>query len=85
MKNPQFLLFCPEIKARLPTHETVILTKFHKNGAKIVDFLSVTYFRAWVIFFVTVSIPDTFLGHQRLHPVKIVIALKFLMIAKDRT
>ena len=55
MKTTQFLTFWPEIQAILPTHQIVILTKFHKNGAKIVEFLLVTYFGAWFIFFVTVS------------------------------
>ena len=47
MKNPQFLTSWPL------TFD--ILTKFHKNRVKIVEFLLVTYFGAWVIFFVTVS------------------------------
>ena len=56
MKNTQFLTFWSEIQAILPTLKIVILTKFHENRAKIVEFLLATYFGAWVIFFMTVSI-----------------------------
>ena len=51
----------PQIKtnikhwAKLLTHGLVILTKFHYNWAKIVDFLLLNIFWARVIFFVTVS------------------------------
>ena len=45
----------PETQTILPTNEIVILTNFHKNRAKIVDFLLVIYFGVWVIFFVAVS------------------------------
>ena len=39
MKNPQFSFNLADNQAKLPTHEVVILTKFHKDRAKIVDFL----------------------------------------------
>ena len=44
-----------EIQATLPTHMIVILTKFHKDRLKIVNFSLLAYFGACVIFFVTVS------------------------------
>ena len=37
-KKPQFLRNQAEIKAILPTHESLILTKFHNNWIKIVNF-----------------------------------------------
>ena len=39
IKNSQFLSNQAEIQAILPTHEFVILAKFHKDWQKIVDFL----------------------------------------------
>ena len=39
IKNPQFSSNLADIQAKLPTHEVVILTKFHKDCKKIVDFL----------------------------------------------
>ena len=36
-KNLQFIPNQADIQAILPTHELVILTKFHKNWIKIVD------------------------------------------------
>ena len=37
--NPQFSSNLADIEAKLPTHEVIILTKFHKDCKKIVDFL----------------------------------------------
>ena len=38
IKNPQFSSNLADILEKLPTHEVVILTKFHKDCKKIVDF-----------------------------------------------
>ena len=38
-KNPQFSSNLADIQAKLPTHEVVILTKFHKDCKNIFDFL----------------------------------------------
>ena len=37
-KNPQFSFNLADIQAKLPTHEVVTLTKFHKDCKKIIDF-----------------------------------------------
>ena len=42
IKNPQFSSNLADIQAKLPTHEVVILTKFHKDCKKIVDFFTYT-------------------------------------------
>ena len=50
IKNPQF---SPNFDYTLPkwsAHWIVILTKYHKNWVKIVDFLLVAYFWAWCQF-----------------------------------
>ena len=39
VKNPQFLSNQADIQATLPTHELIILTKFHDDWQEIVDFL----------------------------------------------
>ena len=39
-KNPQFLSNHYEILSKLGTHEDLILTKFHNDWVKIVDFLN---------------------------------------------
>ena len=39
VKNPQFLSNQADIQATLPTHELIILTKFHNDWQEIVDFL----------------------------------------------
>ena len=39
IKNPQFPSNLADIQAKLPTHEVVILIKFHKDCKKIIDFL----------------------------------------------
>ena len=51
MKNPQFLPESAETLATLPIHEMVVFTKFHENGAKIVDFSLIAYFGACLIFY----------------------------------
>ena len=38
VKNPQFSSNLADIQAKLPTHKAIILTKFHKECKKIVDF-----------------------------------------------
>ena len=38
IKDPQFSSNLADIQAKLPIHEVVILTKFHKDCKKIVDF-----------------------------------------------
>ena len=40
-----------DIQAKLPTHELVILTKFHKDYEKIVDFLLRRTFLACALFY----------------------------------
>ena len=44
VKNLQFSFDPAEISAILSTHELVILTKFHKDWPKIVDFLVIAKF-----------------------------------------
>ena len=44
MKNPQFLSNQADIQATLPTHELIILTKFHDDWQEIVDFLVMAKF-----------------------------------------
>ena len=51
VKNLQFLFDQAEIQAILPTHVLLILTKFHKNWQKIVDFLAIVKFCASPVFF----------------------------------
>ena len=51
MKNPQFLANQAETLAILPIHEMVILTKFHNDWMKIVDFSVIAYFWASPIFY----------------------------------
>ena len=51
IKNPQFFPNHYETWPPWPTHELLILTKFHNDWVKIVDFLIIAYFRACVIFY----------------------------------
>ena len=44
VKNPQFLSNQADIQANLPTHELIILSKFHKIWKEIVDFLVIAKF-----------------------------------------
>ena len=44
VKNPQFLSNQADIQATLPTHELIILTKFHTDWQEIVDFLVIAKF-----------------------------------------
>ena len=44
VKNPQFLSNQADIPATSPTHELVILTKFHKDWQENVDFLLIAKF-----------------------------------------
>ena len=39
VKNPQLLSNQADISATSPTHELIILTKFHNDWQEIVDFL----------------------------------------------
>ena len=55
VQNLQFLSDQAEIQAILPTHELVILIKFHKDWQKIVDFLVISVFCASLFFFASVS------------------------------
>ena len=52
-----------EIQAILPTHEIVILTKFHKDRLKIVDFLLLAYFGADCVIFLWQTL-GTHLAHR---------------------
>ena len=51
IKNPQFSSTLADIQAKLPTHEVVILTKFHKDCKKIVDFLFTQKFLVCTLFY----------------------------------
>ena len=44
VKNPQFFSNQADIRAILPSHELVTLTKFHKDWQKVVDFLVIAKF-----------------------------------------
>ena len=44
VRNPQFLSNQADILAIIPTHELVILTNFHKDWQKFVDFFVVAKF-----------------------------------------
>ena len=44
VKYQQFLSNQADIQATLPTHELIILTKFHNNWQEIVDFLVIAKF-----------------------------------------
>ena len=54
VKNPQFLSILPGTQAISPD-ELEILTKYHSDMAKIVDFLIIAHFCASLIFNTTVS------------------------------
>ena len=51
IKNPQFSSNFADIQAKLPTHEVVILTKFHKDWKKNIDFLLRRKFLACSLFY----------------------------------
>ena len=63
MKNPQFSSSLADIQAKLLTHEVVILTKFHKDCKKIVDFLLKQKFLVCVLFYAS---PFTMENHTRM-------------------
>ena len=53
MKNPQFLPNQADILPSEYNHWTDILTKFHRNWTKIVDFLVIAfYFPEWTFFWI---------------------------------
>ena len=52
IKNPQFCSNQANILATKSAHEMIILTKFHKDRTKIVDFLLIAKFWACKLFFV---------------------------------
>ena len=52
IKNPQFCSNQANILATNSAHEMIILTKFHKDRTKIVDFLLIAKFWACKLFFV---------------------------------
>ena len=53
MKNPQFLPNQADILPSEFIHWTDILTKFHNNWTKIVDFLVIAfYFPGWTFFWI---------------------------------
>ena len=56
VKDLQFLSNQAEIQAILIAHELFILTKFHKDWQKILDFLVIVKFCASPVFFASVSI-----------------------------
>ena len=51
VKNPQFSSNLADTYAKLPTHEAIILTKFHKECIKIVDFLLRQKFLVCALFY----------------------------------
>ena len=51
VKNPQFSSNLADIQAKLPTHEAMILTKFHKECKKNVDFFLRQKFLACALFY----------------------------------
>ena len=58
VKNPQFSSNLDDIQKELPTREAIILTKFHKECKKIVDFLHRQKFLACALFYAS---PFTFI------------------------
>ena len=50
LKNPQFSSNLADIQAKLFTHGSIILTKFHEECKKIVDFLLRQKFLACALF-----------------------------------
>ena len=53
MKNPQFLPNQADILPSEFIHWTDILSKFHKNWTKIVDFLVIAFdFQGWTFFWI---------------------------------
>ena len=54
-KNPQFSSNLADIQTKLLTHEAIILTKFHKECKKIVDFLLRQNFLAFALFYASVN------------------------------
>ena len=53
MKNPQFLPNQADILSSESIHWTDILTKFHNNWTKIVEFLGIAfYFPGWTFFWI---------------------------------
>ena len=51
IKNPQSSSNLADIQTKLPTHEEVILTKFHKDCKRIVDFLLAQKFLVCALFY----------------------------------
>ena len=51
IKNPQFCSNQATILATKSAHKMIILTKFHKDRTKIVDFLLIAKFWACILFF----------------------------------
>ena len=51
IKDPQFSSNLADIQAKLPTHVLVILTKFHKDCKKIIDFLLRQRILAFALFY----------------------------------
>ena len=57
IKNPQFSSNLANIQTKLPTHEVlIILTKFHKDWKKIVDFLLTQKFLVCALFYASLFI-----------------------------
>ena len=68
VKNPQFSSNLADIQAKLPTHQAIILNKFHKECKKIVDFLLRRRFLACALFYASPLILDSpSLGLKILH------------------
>ena len=57
-KNPQFLSYHHETWPKKPPQQYVILTKFHDDSTKIVDFLLIVNFRPCPVF-LSVSMLDS--------------------------
>ena len=72
MKNPQFLSYPHETWWKWLPHEAIILTKFHKDWTKIVDFLLMAYFWTCADSFYSDLTPSSinfndFLGQAKRH------------------
>ena len=64
VKNPQFQTNQADILKILYTHVLIILTNFHYDSAKIVNFSSIAYFGGWVKFFYSVSTYKNYLSRK---------------------
>ena len=62
IKNSQFSSNLADIQTKLLAHEVVILTKFHKDCKKIIDFLLKQKFLVCALFYASPSISSKTVG-----------------------